>query len=64
MLVTMPEAMPTVTDPGQLQLQVPPPVAWLRVVVPPSHMLSTPVAAGGAAVTVTTDVVKQPVPTV
>lgn len=61
---TMPVPIPTVAMPGQAQLHVPPKITWLSVVVFPTHILNVPVGAGGANVTVTTELVKHPVPTV
>ena len=61
--VTSPVEIPTVAIVGQAILHVPPPVPCVSVLVCPTHKLNVPVGAAGAAVTVTTDVVKQPVPT-
>lgn len=61
--MTSPVEMPTVAIVGQAIPQVPPAVPWESELVCPTHKLNVPVGAAGAAVTVTTDVVKQPVPT-
>jgi len=50
---TMPVPEPTEAIDGLLLLQVPPLVAWLSVVVAPSHTSVVPVMAVGAVFTVT-----------
>jgi len=58
--VTTPVPMPIVA--GPLMLHVPVPGLLLSVVVLPSQTVSVPLTGDGKAVTVTTAVVVQPVP--
>jgi hypothetical protein len=57
---TTPDDEPMVATPVLLLTQVPPVALFVKVVVPPTHALSVPPIAPGAAFTVTTDVAKQP----
>ena len=59
--VTTPVADPTVASGGMLLYQKPPPVASVRLVVLPTQTVSEPEILAGAASTVTTAVVIQPV---
>ena len=62
MPVNIPEVEPTVTEDILLLVQVPPPVASLRLAVKPTQTNGVPDMAAGTGYTVTTDVVRQPVP--
>src|ERR1700752_3196741 len=59
--VTIPVAEPTLPAVGLLLLHVPPVVASVRVVLPPTHTLAVPLITPGNAFTVTTVVILQPV---
>lgn len=59
--VTTPEALPTVATPVVPEVHVPPVVASPKVVVAAVHIAAMPVIAPGAAITVTTATVLQPV---
>jgi len=61
--VTTPDVF-TVAVPVELVDHVPPVVELLRVVVVPGQTLVDPVIVAGIGLTVTTAVLKQPVPTV
>ena len=54
--ITTPVPVPIVAIKVLLLLHAPPPVASLRVVVPPTHILAVPAIAGGPEVTVTVSV--------
>jgi hypothetical protein len=61
MPVTIPVANPTSATEGLLLLQVPPPVASLKVMLPPRHTVALPVTGEGNGSTIMDNVVKQPV---
>lgn len=58
--LTTPVEEPTVATDVVPLLHVPPPVALLRVVEPPTHSSAVPVFAPGAALTVTVATLRQP----
>lgn len=59
--VTTPLLVPTVASVTLLLVQVPVPVAFVNVVVNPTHTLAVPLMDAGNGLTVTAAVVKQPV---
>ena len=64
MPVTTPVEGPIVAIAVVLLLQVPPPVASLKVVVKPAQTLVFPVIGDGSGLTVTTTIAVQPVASV
>lgn len=59
---TIPETDPTVAFDTSSDVQVPPEVAELNVVVPPTHTFGVPVIAAGSGLIVNGVVILQPVP--